>query len=386
VCDASHFDVKATYSRIELPREERGDVSSGKRDRVTLRDVAARAGVSVTTASFVLSGRHDMRISAATEERVFQAARMLDYRRRLVPRSALPVGGPVIGLVSDVVATESFAGEMLRGSIAAAAERGHVILMADSEGVDDLEASAIRALLARGVDRFVYATMGTIIYSAPEPLRERRLVLMNNVDPTLPVPAVIPDDHEAGRAAAAALLEYGHTTGIWVVGEVLAHAVAAGRRMAGIEAVLRKSGLRLAGHVRCGWWPHETREALGALLATDRWDGVRRPTAVIAMNDRAAMGVYQAVTAAGLRIPDDLSVISFDNSDLARWLHPALSSMDLPYFDLGRQAVELLLDDGAPARVHKLPMLLRARDSVAAPSARPADFSRGELPTSVVLP
>jgi LacI family transcriptional regulator len=107
---------------------------------------------------------------------------------------------------------------------------------------------------------------------------------------------------------------------------------------------------------------------------------------VIAMNDRAAMGVYQAVAAAGLRIPDDLSVISFDNSDLARWLHPALSSMDLPYFDLGRKAVELLLDDAAPALVHKLPMLLRARDSVAAPSARPADFSRGELPTSVVLP
>jgi DNA-binding LacI/PurR family transcriptional regulator len=60
--------------------------------------------------------------------------------------------------------------------------------------------------------------------------------------------------------------------------------------------------------------------------------------------------------------------------------------MDLPYFDLGRQAVELLLEDGAPARVHKLPMLLRARESVAAPSARPADFSRGEIPTSVVLP
>jgi LacI family transcriptional regulator len=337
---------------------------------VTLRDVAARAGVSTTTASFVLSGRHDMRISAATEERVFQAARMLDYRRRLVPRSALPLGAPAIGLISDVVATESFAGEMLRGGIAAAAERGHVVLMADSEGVDDLEASAIRALLSRGVDRFVYATMGTIVYSVPEALRGRRLVLLNNVDPARSTPAVIPDDVGAGRAAATALLENGHTAGIWVVGAVLPHAVAARRRLAGIEAALRTAGRRLAGHVRCGWWPDETRTALAGLFDTDWWDGPRRPTAVIAMNDRAAMGVYQAVAAAGLRVPDDLSVISFDNSDLSRWLHPALSSVDLPYFDLGRRAVELLLADETPARIHKLPMVLRRRDSV-------ADLSRG---------
>ena len=152
---------------------------------MTLRDVAERAGVSVTTASFVLSGRHEMRISAATEERVLQAARTLDYRRRLVTGAALPTGAPAIGLISDVVATESFAGEMLRGCIAAANDRGHVVLIADSEGADELEESAARALLSRGVDRFIYATMGTIVYQVPELLRDQRLVLMNNIDPTL---------------------------------------------------------------------------------------------------------------------------------------------------------------------------------------------------------
>src|SRR5262245_8904820 len=101
----------------------------GRQGRVTLRDVAESAGVSVTTASFVLSGRHDMRISAATEERVLQAARMLDYRKRLVPGTAVPTGAPAIGLVSDVVATEAFGGEMIRGCISAATERGHVVLM-----------------------------------------------------------------------------------------------------------------------------------------------------------------------------------------------------------------------------------------------------------------
>src|SRR4051794_21586120 len=177
-----------------------------------------------------------MRISPATEERVLQAARMLDYRRRLVPRTTLPAGAPAIGLISDVVATESFAGEMLRGCIAAATDRGRVVLMADSEGVDDLEASSVHALRSQGVDRFVYATMGTIIYSVPAALRDQRLVLLNNVDPTLAAPAVIPDDGKAGRTAAKALTDAGHTTGIWLVGSVLPHAVAANRRLAGIKA------------------------------------------------------------------------------------------------------------------------------------------------------
>jgi LacI family transcriptional regulator, galactose operon repressor len=335
--------------------------------RVTLRDVAERAGVSTTTASFVLSGRRDMRISAATEERVLQAARLLDYRRRLVPRAEMPIAAPAIGVISDVVATESFAGEMLRGCIAAAADRGHVVLMVDSEGADELEASGVRALLAHGVEKFVYATMGTIVYSVPEPLRGRRVVLLNNVDPTLDVPAVIPDDRRAGRLAVGALVEAGHTDGIWVVGTAGPHpeGQAGGRRLAGIRAALGAAGLRVAGHIRCPWWPEATRAAVAEMLAGGWWER-DRPTAVIAMNDRVAMGVYQAVHAAGRRVPDDLSVISFDNSDLARWLDPALSSLTLPYFDLGRRAVELLLTDGVAPGVRKVPMTLRLRASVAA--------------------
>jgi LacI family transcriptional regulator len=336
----------------------------GKRGRATLRGVAERAGVSVTTASFVLSGRRDMRISAATEERVLQAARTLDYRRRLVPRTTLPAGAPAIGLVSDVVATESFAGEMVRGCIAAATEAGHVILVADTEGVDDLETSAVNALLARGVDKFIYATMATTIHTVPRVLRDRRVVLVNTADPTLAVPTVVPDDTRAGRTAAQSLVDAGHTTGIWLVGKVLPEGVAAVRRLSGIEAALGKAGLRLAGRVDCGWWPADAREALTKLFAAGWWAN-ERPTAVIALNDRAAMGVYQAVAAAGLGIPDDLSVVSFDNSDLARWLDPALSSIDLPYFELGRKAVELLVAADTAPRMYKLPMALRSRDSVA---------------------
>jgi LacI family transcriptional regulator len=344
---------------------------------VTLWDVAVRAGVSQTTASFVLSGRRDMRISQETAERVWQAARTLDYRRRIVPRTTLPEGAPVIGLVSDVVATESFAGEMLRGCIAAAADRGHVVLIADSEGVDDLEASSARALQSRGVDRFLYATLATIERRVPDVLRHSRIVLLNNVDKTLDVPAVIPDDAHGGRTAAEALLTAGHGPGIWVAGRTDPRSVAGRRRLSGVRAALRAAGVPLGGHVRCNWWPDETRAAFGELFR-DGWFERERPTAVIAMNDRAAMGVYQAAAAAGLRVPDDLSVVSFDNSDVARWLVPGLTSVALPYFDLGRRAVELLLDEDAGRGAHKLPMALSTRGSVGPPRPAPIVGPRGK--------
>jgi LacI family transcriptional regulator len=337
-------------------------MSSGQ-PRVTLRDVAVGAGVSLTTASFVLSGRRDMRIASATEERVLQVARMLGYRRRLSPRRTPQPGSPAVGLVSDTLGSEAFAGEMIRGCVAAAADQGHTLLMVESEGAHTLETSGVQDLLDRGVEKFVYGSMGTKRVRLPEALRGRHVVVMNGVAGP-DVPAVLPDDRSAGRAAAAALLAAGHSRGIWLAGEVPRGAFAARRRLAGIREALRARDLQLAGHVRCPWWPNEAREAMAGVLGS-RPDAI--PTGVIAMNDRTAMGVYQAAASAGLTIPDDLSVISFDNSDLARWLTPGLTSLALPYFDLGRQAVDLLFTTGAPPAVRRLRMPLRERGSLGPP-------------------
>jgi LacI family transcriptional regulator len=109
------------------------------------------------------------------------------------------------------------------------------------------------------------------------------------------------------------------------------------------------------------------------------------PTAVIAMNDRVAMGVYQAAASSGLTIPEDLSVVSFDNSDLARWLTPGLTSLALPYFDLGRHAVDtLFLTEAAPA-VRHLPMPLQERSSLA-PARRASRRGRVRSGTRLRVP
>ena len=88
------------------------------------------------------------------------------------------------------------------------------------------------------------------------------------------------------------------------------------------------------------------------------------------------MGAYQACQHAGLSVPEDISMVSFDDSDLASWLQPQLTSVAIPHFEMGRRAIEILLSENRPPEVHLVPMTLRERDSIAAPSAR----KRAQLP------
>ena len=122
--------------------------------RVTLMDVAQRAGVSRTTASFVMTGRRDMRISSDAEQRVLQAARELNYRPSLLARSLRTNLSQTIGLISDVIATEVFAGEVIRGSMATALLHDHLMFIGETEGDPEVEKRLVQSMLDRGVGGF----------------------------------------------------------------------------------------------------------------------------------------------------------------------------------------------------------------------------------------
>ena len=331
-------------------------------ERVRLADVARHAGVSPTTASFVLTGRDDMRISAAVQRRVRASADELGYRPNLTARSLRTRSTRTIGLVSDTIASEPFAGQLVRGAISAAAERGHVVLIAETEGDADLEQRLLHEMLDRQVDGLLYAAMFTREVQLPQAALRSPLVLVNCLCPGAGVSAVIPDERAAGAAAAQALLDAGHREGIHLVGEPAPDVFAGRERVAGIEAALAAAGTALAGIVPCPWAPQPACQAVADFLA-----GGGMPAALICLNDRVALGAYQALYDADRRVPGDVSVVSFDDSDLASWVRPTLSSVALPHEALGRVAVELVLDPPGEAEVRRLPMPLRRRESVAAP-------------------
>jgi len=107
-----------------------------------------------------------------------------------------------------------------------------------------------------------------------------------------------------------------------------------------------------------------------SFVGSTRRSGTRGMIATTRLNDRIAMGVYQAELQLGLSVPQDFSVVSFDDSDLASWLRPQLTSVAIPHFELGRRAVELLLTPDRPNDVIRIPMPLRVRVSVGPPPVR----------------
>jgi LacI family transcriptional regulator len=217
-----------------------------------------------------------------------------------------------------------------------------VVVIGETLGNSEVERLLVEEMLDRQVDGILYATVVASRVELPQTLRKGRTVLLNCVDPTIDLPVVVPDDITGGRMAAEHLLASGVSEVVFVVGEDPTPEATAGReRLEGIVGALGRAGASLAGVVPCAWDVAASFEAVGAWLET----GVR-PTALICLNDRVAMGAYQALAEHSLRVPDDVAVISFDGTDLASWLRPRLTSLALPFAEMGTRAVEILMDPG----------------------------------------
>jgi LacI family transcriptional regulator len=345
-----------------------------------LSDVAALAGVSATTASYILNGRAaEMRISAATEQRVRTAAAQLHYRPNRVARNLRTSRTKALGVISDFVASGHFANGMISGAGAASRASGHLLVIGETEGDVDVEAALIHEMLDRRVDGIIYATLVTMEIAVPPILREVPTVLMNCVDSKGGLASVIPDEVNGGREAAALLVEAGRASATYVVGEDRTpNAVAGPWRVAGVEATLMEAGEALLGVVSCDW------SVQGSYVAVDSWlrEGAR-PGALVCMNDRVAMGVYQALAHHELDVPGDVAVVSFDASELASWLRPPVTSVGLPYVQIGARAVErLLAGDGAGSLVELVPMPVVHGGSVSSGASPPSRTRASVAPRS----
>ena len=327
--------------------------------RTTLADVASLAGVSVTTASYILNGRAvEMRISEDASARVLEAARALSYRPNRTARSLRTARSATIGVITDYVAGGRFATEMLSGANLAAQEARRVLLIGETEGSPRAEEALVDEMVGRGVDGILYATVTISEIQVPPALRAARAVLLNCVDPRTEVPAVLPDEREGGRTAASLLLEAGHRDGIYVVGEPPDEYVESGLgRVPGLVEGLAEQAVEVAGWVACQWGVVHAHAAVRELLR-----GGHRPAAIVCLNDRIAMGVYQALAEVGLSALRDLSVLSFDGSELATWLDPPVTSVAIPYAAMGAAAVEMLLH--GERGVRRLPMPVQEGVSV----------------------
>jgi LacI family transcriptional regulator len=333
--------------------------------RATLADVARAAGLSPTSASQILNGKPNTRFSDETRKRVREAASTLNYRPNVGARALRTDRSLTIGFVSDVVATTRFASGLIRGAVEAAQEAGHVVLVVESGGDPAREDEAIAAVLDRQVDGIVYATMRAREISAPVVPDGTRVVLLNAISDESS-PAVLPDEEGGGRTAVDLLTRAGHREGIALIGRNIlserlpTRSATIARRMHGIMRRLEEADITLAAEKASDEWETDDGYRLTSELLDER-DGIR---ALICMNDRLSFGAYRACLERGLRVGVDISIVSFDDDEIASYLRPSLTTIALPYRAMGRQAVALLLGGETEPREYLVAMPAVERESI----------------------
>jgi LacI family transcriptional regulator len=338
--------------------------------RIGIKDVAAAAGVSVTTVSHILNEVEGKRINPETRQRVLDTAQRLGYAPNDLARGLRLKRSNTIGFVSDQIATTPHAGRIILGAQEEAAKHGLLLLMLNTGGDPELERREIDLLLQRQVDGVLYASMYHRVVEVPERLRSVPTVLLDARSNDPAVPSVVPDEVRGGWTAVSELVRHGHRR-IGFINNVddipATHGRLEGYRRALVEAGIDEDPRLVVSEISDAAGGY--RAALGLLGATPR------PTALFCFADRMAMGVYHAAAQLGLSIPADLSVIGFDNQELiCDGMFPGLTTVALPHYEMGARAVAQLLaltsapDRGTgPAAQEMLPCPLVARASVASP-------------------
>jgi LacI family transcriptional regulator len=333
--------------------------------RPTIGDVALRSGVSTATVSRVLSGGAPT--TEATRARVLEAVEQLGYRPSAVARALKGRSTHTIGLVITDI-QNPFYPEIVRAVEEAARERGWLVLLCNAGQDPARQRAELELLIDRQVDGLIVAASrierrhADWLAAAPVPA-----VLVNCRAHRSGLASVESRNRAGARTATRHLLELGHLR-IGYVGSSTGDAAAA-ERLAGIRDVLRPGGLLLQTATADG-------HVVGAEVAA-RELLLRNPelTAVLAYNDLTAIGVLRAARAAGMRIPRDLSVVGFDDIDLAAWLDPPLTTVRQQKTALGRWAVETLARLGSgvagdPPATRRLDTPLVIRGSTAPPPPR----------------
>lgn len=340
---------------------------------VGIRDVAALAGVSVTTVSHVLNDTPQTRVAPETRARVREAARTLGYGPNRMAQGLRTNRSGLIGLLSEEIATTPHAGRIILGAQDAARSHDLTLVIINAErGVEgDSHQDDVQTLIDRQVDAVLYATMYHRRIRVPPNLAGLPVVLIDAEDPSSAAPAVVPDEQGGAVAAVTHLVEAGHTRIGFLNNDD--DVPATHERLIGFRKVLDDHGIPVDESLILQS-PSETLP--GYARARELLSRPDRPSALFCYNDRMAMGAYRAAAELGLQIPGDLSIVGFDNQELiAANLFPGLTTVALPHYEMGAWAVETLVrqlgddtDREPPSpRPAVLDCPLVIRDSVAAP-------------------
>lgn len=332
---------------------------------VTIRDVARRAGVSISTVSRVLNDTCP--VQEDKRRRVREAVKILGYAPNPVARSLLRKETGGLGVLLPYVSGEFFS-ELLYGIDRTTRQLGFFLMISTSHGSPEELRAALRGMRRRVDGLLIMAPEGEGAVLGDLLPDETPVVLINTPATGTAYDALSFDNYRGGFLATAHLLEQGHRRIAMLKGPAWAHD--ARERLRGYREALVASGLapspeyELAGD----YSPEAGHAAAEQVLALQP-----RPTAVFAANDQSALAMIAALRNAGVAVPGDLSLVGFDDIPSARFASPSLTTVRVPIRELGVAAVQrlvvLLRGHSGPVQQDTLPVELVVRGSTARGSA-----------------
>jgi len=302
---------------------------------MTISKIAQAAGVSVPTVSKVLNGRTD--VAPATRAKVEALIDEHQYRRRR--RGKGSKDAKMIDLVFHELESP-WAVEIIRGVERVARQERLTVVLSECEAAHAPRQEWLEGVLSRNPDGVI------LVFSDLDPAQRRQLEARNipcvvvdaTGEPTSELPAIGSQNWSGGFAATRHLLELGHQR-IGVIGGP-ARVWCSRARIDGYRAVLDNAEIEVdPALIRHGDFHVESGYEQGLELLRLR----NRPTAIFAGSDLQAVGLYRAASELGLRIPQDLSVVGYDDLPVARWIGPALTTIRQPLMDMADQATRLVL-------------------------------------------
>ena len=303
---------------------------------VSIKDIARTAGVSHSTVSRAL--RDSPLISSETKARIQRLADEMGYAPSALGRGLVTRRSGTVGLVVTTIA-DPFVAEIVRGIEETALTVQYNAILCNSNSEPERELKTVRALREKRVDAVIVTSsrLGSLYLAH---LREIGvpIVLINNQRDGAYTHSVLIDDLRGGELAGEYLASLGHREIAYVTGPIWAHA--SGKRLEGCRRALQRHGLSLptervlVGNGRPDGGVEAAEEILRRSLPV---------TAVFCYNDQTALGLLSALHRAGRQVPEDLSVIGYDDVAMAAYLVPPLTTIAQPTYALGRRAMEMAL-------------------------------------------
>ncbi|MEF1255427.1 MULTISPECIES: substrate-binding domain-containing protein [unclassified Vibrio] len=304
----------------------------------TMKDIAKLAGVSTSTVSHVIN--KSRYVSEEISVRVNSAAQQLNYRPSALARSLKVNRTKTIGMLVTT-STNPFFGEVVKGVERSCYHQGYNLILCNTEGDHERMRESINTLLQKRVD-------GLILMCSS--LEGERIEVFEQY-PDIPVvvmdwgPMLFTSDKiqdnslRGGYLAAKHLIDSGHTEIGCITGPLVKHQ--AQMRYEGYKRALNESGLDFNANwiIEADFECEGGFEAFNKMLAKGRL-----PSAIFVCNDMMAMGVINAANAKGIRIPEDISIIGYDDIHIAKFMSPSLTTIHQPKYRLGKAAVEALLN------------------------------------------